>query len=97
MIFWGACVADSVIECHSNVAGSGVDLLMVRNPHGKSEFEGGKWTDNGAGWQEHPDVKAQLSPVDADNGIFWMDKDDFFDNFPSIYLSASDMTRFKED
>ena len=41
-------------------------------------------------------VKAQLKPVVADDGIFWVSKEEFFRYFPSIYVSASDMSDFVE-
>ena len=30
-------------------------------------------------------------------GIFWVSKEEFFQYFTTVYLSASDMTHFKED
>lgn len=45
----------------------------------------------------YPEVKAELKPRKADDGIFWVTKDEFFDFFQSIYLSASNMTQFLED
>ena len=30
-------------------------------------------------------------------GIFWVSKEEFFRYFTTVYLSASDMTAFKED
>jgi Calpain family cysteine protease len=43
--------AYSVIECHANVAGTGVDMLKVRNPWGKGEIEDGQFDDDGPGWK----------------------------------------------
>jgi hypothetical protein len=42
-------------------------------------------------------VKALLNPVAADDGIFWVSKEEFFKYFHTIYLCAKDMTEFKED
>jgi hypothetical protein len=50
-----------------------------------------------AGWDAHPEVKAALNPVAADDGVFWLEKAEFFKYFQTIYLSASDMTAFLED
>jgi hypothetical protein len=30
-------------------------------------------------------------------GVFWLTKVEFFEYFPTLYLSASNMTAFKED
>ena len=86
--------AYSVLECHNDVAGTDVDLIRVRNPWGKGEFQSGKWDDDGPGWQEYPQVKAALKPVAADDGVFWVSKDEFFKYFPTIYVCAKDMTEF---
>ena len=43
--------AYSVIECHANVAGTGVDMMKVRNPWGKGEIEDGQFDDDGPGWE----------------------------------------------
>ena len=44
--------AYSVIESHSNVCGTGIDLLKVRNPWGKGEIEDGEFDDDGPGWDK---------------------------------------------
>jgi hypothetical protein len=44
--------AYSVLRCVSNVAGSGFDLIQVRNPWGRGEFESGHWNDTGPGWKQ---------------------------------------------
>jgi len=86
--------AYSVLECLNDVAGTEVDLIKVRNPWGKGEIESGKWDDDGPGWDEFPQVKAELNPVKKDDGIFWLSKSEFFQYCPTIYLCASDMTAF---
>ena len=68
--------------------------IKVRNPWGRGEIERGKWDDDGPGWDEHPQVKAAIRPVAADDGIFWLSKSEFFQYFPTIYLCAADMTGF---
>ncbi|KAG7371397.1 calpain family cysteine protease [Nitzschia inconspicua] len=89
--------AYSVIECYDNVAGTGIGMMKIRNPWGQGEIEDGEFDDDGPGWDKYPEIKAELKPVVADDGIFWVTKDEFFRFFQSIYLSASNMTRFLED
>jgi len=89
--------AYTVIASVADVAGTGIDLMKVRNPWGKGEIEDGEFDDDGPGWDKYPQVKELLNPVVADDGIFWVTKDEFFDFFETIYLSASDMTSFLED
>eukprot|EP00427_Karlodinium_veneficum_P054832 CAMPEP_0169425090 /NCGR_PEP_ID=MMETSP1017-20121227/68381_1 /TAXON_ID=342587 /ORGANISM="Karlodinium micrum, Strain CCMP2283" /LENGTH=577 /DNA_ID=CAMNT_0009534903 /DNA_START=198 /DNA_END=1928 /DNA_ORIENTATION=- len=78
--------AYTILQCIDNAGGSKFDMIKVRNPWGKGEFSVGKWDDNGPGWKEHPEVKAACKPVQADDGIFWMDSDEFFKYFHTIYL-----------
>jgi hypothetical protein len=89
--------AYSVIESVNNVAGTGFGLIKVRNPWGKGEIEDGMFDDDGPGWDKYPQIKKALNPVVADDGIFWVTKQEFFKYFQTIYLSASNMTEFKED
>jgi hypothetical protein len=89
--------AYSVIESRSNVCGTGIDLIKVRNPWGSGEIEDGEFDDDGPGWDKHPQIKAELKPVVADDGIFWVTKKEFFHYYQVLYVSASDMTEFLED
>jgi hypothetical protein len=89
--------AYSVIESHNNVAGTKFGLIKVRNPWGKGEIEDGMFDDDGPGWDQYPQIKKALNPVVADDGIFWVTKEEFFEFYGTIYLSASNMTAFLED
>jgi hypothetical protein len=71
--------------------------VQVRNPHGHGELENGYWDDDGPGWDEYPSVKKALRPMQRDDGIFWMSKEEFFKYFHSIYLCAKDMSEFLRD
>lgn len=86
-----------MISCFPKVAGTDFDLAKMRNPWGRGEFENGMWGDDGPGWAQYPAVKAAVKPEAKDDGIFWVSKEEFFKYFTTIYLSASDMTAFKED
>ncbi|KAL3936857.1 MAG: hypothetical protein SGARI_002379 [Bacillariaceae sp.] len=80
--------AYSVIDVLNDVAGTNVDLILVRNP----------WGRYGPGWQEYPEIEAELEPLhDYDDGVFHLTKEEFFLYFESVYLSASDMSRFLLD
>ena len=89
--------AYSVIECVNDVAGTNIDLIKVRNPWGKGEIEDGLFDDDGPGWDRYPQIKKALNPVVADDGIFWVTKQEFFRIFDTVFLSASNMTEFLED
>jgi len=83
--------AYTVLACWDNVAGTGMNLLKVRNPWGKGEFKSGEWDDDGDGWNTYPAVKEALNPVQADDGIFWVSEQEFFKYFKTIYLCAKSM------
>ena len=48
-----------------------VDLVQLRNPWGKFEWNG-DWSDKSEQWKQYPKLKQQLKVVDADDGLFWM-------------------------
>eukprot|EP00931_Biecheleriopsis_adriatica_P120201 TRINITY_DN95325_c0_g1_i1.p1 TRINITY_DN95325_c0_g1~~TRINITY_DN95325_c0_g1_i1.p1 ORF type:complete len:686 (-),score=154.25 TRINITY_DN95325_c0_g1_i1:33-2066(-) len=87
----------TVLTCARDVAGSGFDLIKVRNPWGSGEFENGKWDDHGVHWERYPRVKKALNPtLGVDDGTFWMERDEFFKYFKTVYLCALDMSDFIE-
>jgi len=89
--------AYSVLECVNDAAGTDIDLIKMRNPWGKGEISDGMWDDDGPGWDRYPQIKLTLKPTKADDGIFWVSKDEFFTYFHTVFVSASDMTAFLED
>jgi len=86
--------AYTILACESNVGGTDWDLVKVRNPWGKGEFTSGQWDDDGPGWDQYPAVKEVCKPVKADDGVFWVSKDEFFEYFHTVYLCARDMSTF---
>jgi len=74
----------TVLECHENVKGTGNNLIKIRNPWHRGEYKNGMWVDGGKGWKEYPAVKAALQPNKADDGIFWMSRQEFFDHYKEI-------------
>lgn len=89
--------AYSILEVVNDAAGSGCDLVKMRNPHGQKEIDHGSWSDDGPGWGKYPQVKALLHPVVADNGIFWVSKREFWKYFPTVFLCAHNMAEFLRD
>lgn len=112
----------TVIECRDDVAGTGIDMIQVRNPWGRQEIEQGLFKDFGEGWEKYPEIKEELQPgkyrtgqargifdryqtsrlllffsVFADDGVFWLIKDEFFEYFETIWLGASNMKNFFKD
>ena len=80
--------AYSLLEISDNVAGTGIDLVQLRNPWGSGEWTG-DWSDNSVKWQQYPQVKAALHEVAKEDGMFWMEKTDFFGRFDSIFVCLS--------
>lgn len=91
--------AYSILHIQEDVANTGIDMIQLRNPWGKGEFNRGRWIDDGDGWEEFPEIRDALQPFFfsdevRDDGVFWMDQDEFFKHFTAIYLCAKDMAEF---
>ncbi len=88
--------AYSVIDCRSNVAETGFDLIQVRNPWGYGGIENGLFARNGKGWSQYPEILEALEYKDheQDDGIFWVTKEEFFNHYQAIYLGAINMKKF---
>lgn len=86
--------AYTILSVVENVAGSGYNMVKVRNPWGRGEFKSGMWDDDGLGWDQFLAVKSALKPVVANDGVFWVSEDEFFKYFKSINLCAKDMSMY---
>lgn len=84
--------AYSLIRVESNVGGSGINLVQIRNPHGTNEPDL-KWKDGDVAWKQHPEVKAALKPEFKDDGSFWMSDQDFFKHFGNIFVLKCPMDK----
>lgn len=85
----------TVISVLNDAGGTEFDMLQMRNPWGRGEYDAGDWCDGGVNWTKYPEVfKACGCPQDRDDGIFWMEKHDFFKHFVVIYVCAVDMSQF---
>ena len=62
----------------------GLKLLCIRNPHGLGEWKG-DWADDSELWNNRmKNVTGQKEFLE--DGIFWMDFNDFVDEFDTIYV-----------
>merc|ERR1712150_430127 len=69
--------AYTVLRCLNNVGNTDIDLIQIRNPWGHKEVTSSVWSDNGPGWQKHPQIKAICNPTKADDDVFWLTKEEF--------------------
>lgn len=87
--------AYTILACIQSAGGTSFDMIRVRNPHGKGEITTGRWDDDGPGWDEYPQVRQACNPeLGVENGIFWLERDEFFTYFKTVYLCACDMHEF---
>jgi hypothetical protein len=87
----------TVRQIVNNAGGSGFDMLELRARSGISEIQLGGWEDSGKKWEEYPEVfRACGEPTPRDDGMFWIQKEDFFTHFYTIYLCAQDMKAWVE-
>jgi len=90
--------AYSVIDSKHDVGGTGIDLLLVRNPWGHGGgLTNGLFMVDGPGWKQYPSVKYELAPIPKDTGLFWLTRDEFFRYFPTIYLCKFNTTRLRDE
>ena len=78
----------TLLRAVDDVEGTGFDLIEMRNPWGKGEWQG-KWSDKSKMWRKYPQVKQALRPEEKDDGRFWISKEDFAAHFDSISVSLS--------
>merc|ERR1712156_645156 len=85
--------AYSILACKKVTANNGdtLELVQLRNPWGNSEFKEGRFDDDGPGWDEYPELKDAVKFHAAEDGVFWMTKDELFKYYNTIYLGAIDM------
>ncbi|CAB9518072.1 Calpain-1 catalytic subunit [Seminavis robusta] len=89
--------AYSIIDSRQNICGTGIDLLLIRNPWGEGgELQNGQFMRSGPGWGKYPNIKNELNPSLEDNGLCWVTKQEFFRYFPSVYVCTLNMTRIKD-
>lgn len=82
----------NVRQIIENCGGTGPDMIELRARRGIREIQFGGWEDGGKKWEENPAVyEACGSPEPHDDGIFWVDREDFFKNFSTIFLCAKRM------
>merc|ERR1719382_682270 len=83
--------AYSIIRCIDNAGGTDFDMIKMRNPWGCQEYSAGGWRDGGENWRKYPAVREACQPKIADDGIFWMERRDFFKYFRQVFLCAYDI------
>jgi len=83
--------AYALLAIETNLGSKKFDLMKLRNPHGQGgkEWEGA-WSDGDRMWDRYPDIKAKLKPAGADDGTFWIAREDFVNEFRSISVCISD-------
>eukprot|EP00484_Ammonia_sp_Unknown_P007977 CAMPEP_0197057780 /NCGR_PEP_ID=MMETSP1384-20130603/100644_1 /TAXON_ID=29189 /ORGANISM="Ammonia sp." /LENGTH=403 /DNA_ID=CAMNT_0042492307 /DNA_START=308 /DNA_END=1519 /DNA_ORIENTATION=- len=67
------------------VSVSGFRLLCLRNPWGSFEWKG-DWSDDSKLWQTHSDVARKLDFKPGDDGMFWMEYNDFLGIYDVIEI-----------
>eukprot|EP00927_Polykrikos_kofoidii_P054538 TRINITY_DN48948_c0_g1_i1.p1 TRINITY_DN48948_c0_g1~~TRINITY_DN48948_c0_g1_i1.p1 ORF type:complete len:1175 (+),score=100.56 TRINITY_DN48948_c0_g1_i1:103-3627(+) len=83
--------AYTVLDCVSNAGGTDIDLVKIRNPWRKGEFTSSRWNNWGGGWDEFPKVKEACKPCVANDGVCWLERDEFFKYFGQVFLCAKNM------
>lgn len=77
--------AYTIISVFENPGDSGANLLYMRNPWGKQEWQGA-WSDGAAEWDENPDVADEVGYEEGDDGAFFIELEDFLQNYGCIFV-----------
>eukprot|EP00928_Gymnodinium_smaydae_P032881 TRINITY_DN23712_c0_g1_i1.p1 TRINITY_DN23712_c0_g1~~TRINITY_DN23712_c0_g1_i1.p1 ORF type:complete len:630 (-),score=121.36 TRINITY_DN23712_c0_g1_i1:84-1973(-) len=64
-------------------------FVQIRNPWGTGEWTGA-WSDGSPEWRDHPYVQRKLGHNSSDDGLFWMQWEDFVTHWG--YVGVVDMT-----
>eukprot|EP00930_Biecheleria_cincta_P045548 TRINITY_DN31390_c0_g1_i2.p1 TRINITY_DN31390_c0_g1~~TRINITY_DN31390_c0_g1_i2.p1 ORF type:complete len:599 (-),score=88.24 TRINITY_DN31390_c0_g1_i2:93-1889(-) len=78
----------STCECN------GFCLIKLRNPWGKSQWNGA-WCDDDDMWQEHEEVAEKLDPDNLAEGCFWMEWNDFVASFNAVSIAGHAMPHLR--
>jgi len=71
-------------------------LICCRNPWGRGEWNG-PWGDNSEEWTTNPEVAKALNMAERQDGIFWMDWNDFHAHFYRIGVCPKSMPTKRGD
>ena len=71
--------------------------MCIRNPWGQGEWTG-DWSDYSELWNIRMQNLVGYKNADKDDGLFWMDYEDFLDEFSEIYVCRvyNEKTGWKE-
>eukprot|EP00928_Gymnodinium_smaydae_P063236 TRINITY_DN4688_c0_g1_i3.p1 TRINITY_DN4688_c0_g1~~TRINITY_DN4688_c0_g1_i3.p1 ORF type:complete len:494 (+),score=115.80 TRINITY_DN4688_c0_g1_i3:141-1622(+) len=82
--------AYTVLGIADNAWGTGARLLQLRNPWGEKEWTG-DWSDQSPLWDQYPEARRILNPEASEDGAFWIDMEDFGDNYQGIAVVMKDV------
>jgi len=85
----------NVRQILDDCGGSGKDMIELRARRGIDEIQLDGWEDKGENWKVYPQVhEACGKPEARDDGIFWMERQSFFEHFHTIYVCAKSMNEW---
>lgn len=82
--------AYTLLTVKPNVCDSGINLLQLRNPWGSGEWKG-DWSDGSSMWDDHPEIAEECGYEKAEDGLFWIDWEDFKERYSTIYVCRQNM------
>jgi hypothetical protein len=65
--------------------GKEIKLIQLRNPWGKDEWNG-DWADTSKMWKPDERKKLEVKEHECNDGIFWMNLDDFIQEFNELHI-----------
>eukprot|EP00746_Dinoflagellata_sp_MGD_P099461 gnl/MRDRNA2_/MRDRNA2_40449_c0_seq2.p1 gnl/MRDRNA2_/MRDRNA2_40449_c0~~gnl/MRDRNA2_/MRDRNA2_40449_c0_seq2.p1 ORF type:complete len:632 (-),score=116.03 gnl/MRDRNA2_/MRDRNA2_40449_c0_seq2:208-2103(-) len=86
--------AYTILQVKVNVAGSGFDLIQMRNPWGSGDLHTGEnlaWNDKSSLWNDYPEVAEECGFEAGNDGLFWITFDDYCSYYGDLSLCMKDM------
>lgn len=62
-------------------------LVKIRNPHASGKEWNGKWSDKSHLWKKYPEVAKACGHTDEEDGMFWMNWNDFLHTWSNFFCT----------
>merc|ERR1719217_2033679 len=92
--------ADGLVEMHAfslisidcvELDGKMDYMILMRNPWGGKYEWKGDWSDGSEKWEQNPKILEQLHPARKPDGMFWISRKDFLQNFNYVCVCKQPM------
>ena len=79
---------DGLLSIIENAAGTDFTLVKCLNTWGRDGEWKGDWSDGSSLWNEYPQIKEALNFETKNDGVFWIDINDFHEAFCLFWVAS---------